>query len=93
MAKRRVPVRPAAVAVARRQGRRREDIAYGHRIRAYRMEALQPGGAWTLLCEGTAVGHKRIETFDAVDTQRLRLTVTQRVAEPVIRELAAYEVT
>ncbi len=69
-----------------------EDIARGERVRQYAVEALFAGGKWRKICEGTSVGHKRIEQFDAVETSRIRLRVTKSVAEPIIRKLAVYRV-
>ncbi len=70
-----------------------EDIARGERVRQYAVEALVAGGKWRKVCEGTSVGHKRIEQFDAVETSRVRLHVTKSVAAPIISKFAVYSVT
>ena len=69
-----------------------EDISLGERVRAYEVEGLVPGGAWVKLCEGTSVGHKRIQTFTRTEVAKLRFRATASVAEPQIRQFAAYNV-
>jgi len=67
-----------------------EDIAGGERIRSYLVEGLAPGGSWRELCTGISVGHKRIHAVEPIEVARLRLRVTQSVAPPRVRSLAAY---
>ncbi len=69
-----------------------EDIAHGERVREYVVEGLVGGGTWKPLCKGTAIGHKRIEQFDTVQTSKIRLRVTKARATPRIRSLAVYGV-
>ncbi len=68
-----------------------EDITQGERIRAYVTEGFS-GGAWITLSQGTAVGHKKIDRFDPVPVERVRLRVTKSAAPPIIRKLAVYHV-
>ena len=68
-----------------------EDITGGERIRAYRVEALV-NGKWTTVAKGTSVGHKRIESFPAVESKSFRLVVEQCTAEPLIRNFSIYHV-
>lgn len=70
-----------------------EDIAHGERIHAYRVEGQIPNGEWHPLCDGISVGHKRIQMFDRTAVSRIRLQVTDAVAEPMIRQLAVYDVS
>lgn len=67
-----------------------EEITRGERVRAYTVEGLTAGGAWTALCEGTSVGHKRIQTFARTEVAALRFRATAAVAEPHIRQFAAF---
>lgn len=67
-----------------------EDIAHGERIRSYVIEGRRDG-EWMTLCEGTAVGHKRIDQFPPASVDRIRLRVLSAAAPPVIRSLAAYQ--
>ncbi|MCY2931717.1 MAG: hypothetical protein NTV86_19935 [Planctomycetota bacterium] len=69
-----------------------EQIAEGERIRQFVVEGFA-GGAWKELTKGTCVGHKRIARFDDVQVSKVRLRVTQSLAEPLIRKLAVYCVT
>lgn len=66
-----------------------EDIAHGERILEYKLEAWQ-AGEWVLLANGTAVGHKKIDRFPAVNTGCIRLSVTKWRDSPMIRSFAAY---
>lgn len=67
-----------------------EDIAQGERIRRYRVEGLVGGDTWKPLAEGQSVGHKWIHRLPHVEVVRLRLTVTESAAPPVLRTFAAY---
>ncbi len=67
-----------------------EDIRQGQIVRAYEVDG-QIDGQWKKLIEGVSVGYKKIDVIDTVDVDALRLRITQAVAEPVIKSLAAYE--
>jgi alpha-L-fucosidase len=69
-----------------------EDIALGERIRAYEVEGLAPGGTWVKLCDGVSVGHKRIQQFARTEVAKLRFRATASVAEPQVRQFAAFHV-
>ena len=65
-----------------------EDLRFGERVRAYQVEAWVEG-AWVQVSAGIAVGHKRIDPFPALSTDRLRFTAREAAGEPVLREFAA----
>ncbi len=68
-----------------------EDIAQGERVRKYVIEgSIGSGGQWTTLCEGTAIGHKKIDRFPANEVSKVRLRATESAATPQIRKLAVY---
>jgi len=67
-----------------------EDIARGERVRKYVLEA-SVDGAWREIASGTAIGHKKIDRFEPVEVSQVRLRVTARTAEPVLRKLAVYD--
>jgi len=67
-----------------------EDIAQGQRVRKYVVEGLVSRNKWQTICEGVSIGHKRIQQFAPVEVAKVRLRVTESVAEPIIRRLAAY---
>jgi len=64
-----------------------EDIAKGERIRKYQIECWLDGG-WKKIAEGTSVGHKRIQLFASIETTKLRLTINEAAALPIIKEFA-----
>ena len=67
-----------------------EDIAQGQRIREYRIQA-QVDGKWTIVAQGSSIGHKKIDRFEPVRASRLRMLVTKAVCEPKIRSFAVYQ--
>lgn len=68
-----------------------EDIAHGERVREYVLEAYSQG-EWKELVRGSAIGHKKIDRFDTVQTDQLRVRILSSVEQPLIRNLAAYHV-
>ncbi|MEA3224922.1 MAG: alpha-L-fucosidase, partial [Planctomycetota bacterium] len=70
-----------------------EDIAQGERTREYVVEALVSGGEWRNICDGISIGHKRIQHFESLEAAKVRLRITKSIARPIIRGLAAYNVT
>ena len=69
-----------------------EDIRHGERVRRYAVDGLAPGNRWQQLCEGTSVGHKRIQSFDGVEVAKLRLRITESIAQPIVRSFVAYDI-
>lgn len=68
-----------------------EDIAHGERVREYVLEA-KCKGEWVELVKGSAIGHKKIDKFAAVETSELRVRFTAYAATPIVRKFAAYSV-
>lgn len=66
-----------------------EDITMGERIREYVIEGNE-NGPWVELVKGTAVGHKKIDTFSPRTVTALRFRALRSAAPPVLRRLAAY---
>lgn len=66
-----------------------EDIAQGERILEYTLEA-ECEGIWIALVKGTAIGHKKIDRFDKIVTNRIRLTITKFNGVPLIRSFAVF---
>jgi alpha-L-fucosidase len=66
-----------------------EDIHFGQRVMAYKLEG-RAGADWTTLYTGTSIGHKRIVPITSQEYSSLRLTVTDSLAQPRIRRLAAF---
>lgn len=66
-----------------------EQIAHGERIREYELLA-GAGDGWRLLVKGSAIGHKKIDRFAPVETDRLKLRVTRADDVPLIRKFHAF---
>lgn len=66
-----------------------EDIAYGERILAYRIEGYQ-GTEWVTLTHGQSVGHKRIATFAPKEISAIRFISEKSKTEPVIKQFSVY---
>jgi alpha-L-fucosidase len=68
-----------------------EDITQGERVREYVVEGLVKG-AWTTLCQGSAIGHKKIDRIKPVSVDKVRLRITESAGTPAIRKFALYRV-
>jgi alpha-L-fucosidase len=66
-----------------------EPIAHGQRIARARIDA-SIDGAWKPLAEITTVGYKRIIPVAETTTDRVRVTVEDSRAEPLIAEFGLY---
>ena len=68
-----------------------ENIKNGERIRKYEVQA-NVNGKWEKVCEGQVVGHKRIQQFEPVTTNRIRLLIPEALATPQIKNFSVYYV-
>jgi alpha-L-fucosidase len=66
-----------------------EMIAVGQRIESYTLDAWHDG-AWKEITRGTTVGHKKLDRFGAVTTQRVRLRITGARGLPTLRAFGLY---
>ncbi|WP_054027499.1 alpha-L-fucosidase [Bacillus sp. FJAT-28004] len=66
-----------------------EDIAYGERVHDYRIEA-HSGNDWIEIIRGSAIGHKKIDHFNPISTDRIRLSVLGAIERPMIRRFAVF---
>jgi alpha-L-fucosidase len=74
-----------------------EDIALGQRVKKFSLEAYV-NGEWQPLKDElvehgdglTTIGHRRIICFPAVIASKLRFTITDSKAQPVIKKLGVY---
>jgi alpha-L-fucosidase len=64
-----------------------ENIKNGERVRKYEVQA-RINGQWTKVCEGQVIGQKRIQQFEFITTNRIRLLVTDAVALPQIKNFS-----
>ena len=74
-----------------------EDIAKGQRVRKFSLEALVDGKWQTLKDELvgdgdglTTIDHRRIICFPTVEATKLRFTITDAKAAPIIKKLGVY---
>ena len=66
-----------------------EDIEQGERVRNFKLEYFCDE-KWTELNTGSCIGHKRILKFAPVTADKLKLTITESIAEPIIKKLTLY---
>jgi len=66
-----------------------EAIALGQRVEAWHLEMWR-NGRWEPVAQGTTIGHKRLERFEPVTAQRVRLVIEQAKACPVIASFGLY---
>jgi alpha-L-fucosidase len=66
-----------------------EDIAFGERVRDYKLEA-KIDGIWIELLHGSAIGHKKIDRFNEISVREIRLKVISAEDMPVIRNFSVY---
>ena len=74
-----------------------EEIALGQRVKAFSIEALVDG-QWQQLKDAlaengnglTTIGHRRIICFPTINATKLRFTITEAKAEPIIKKLGVY---
>ena len=76
------PVTIKAISVA-------EDIAYGERVRRYKIEG-KVNGKWQQLSEGSCIGHKHLVEIRPTKVSALRLNIQETQGEPIIRDFSVY---
>ena len=68
-----------------------EVISEGERVRAYKVEA-RVEGAWQVVTEGSAIGLKKIDFFEPITCDAMRIVVTEAVEKPLWKRVAVYYV-
>ena len=74
-----------------------EDIALGQRVKKFMLE-VEVNGKWQPLKDAlaengdglTTIGHRRIICFPTLTATKLRFTITDSKAEPIIKKLGVY---
>jgi alpha-L-fucosidase len=66
-----------------------EPVALGQRIAAFEVEA-ESNGRWSRIAAGTTVGYKRILAVPATSAARVRITVHEARATPLVSEVGLY---
>ncbi|MDR0799601.1 MAG: alpha-L-fucosidase [Dysgonamonadaceae bacterium] len=67
-----------------------EYIPLGQRVKSFSVEYWKDG-QWQLIDNQTTIGYKRILCFPAVSAQKLRITIKEALACPVISSLGIYK--
>jgi alpha-L-fucosidase len=62
----------------------------GQRVEEYSIEAWQ-NGAWTTVTHAQALGHKKIDIFAPVTTQRVRLNLLSTNGSAAVREFQVFD--
>jgi alpha-L-fucosidase len=68
-----------------------EDIIFGERVREYIIDG-HVNGSWKEIAKGISVGYKRIEKFDTVEVNAVRVRFTRFSYLPVIKDFSVYYV-
>ena len=58
-----------------------EQIEHGQTVARYRVEAMV-NGAWTVASRGTTIGHKKIDRFTAMTSDKWRVVIEESTAKP-----------
>jgi alpha-L-fucosidase len=66
-----------------------EYIKLGQRVKKFSVEAWKDG-KWTNVANGTTIGYKRIFKIDPVQTSKIRVSIEDSKASPVISNLEVY---
>lgn len=66
-----------------------EPIRLGQRVKNFTVEVLADGD-WRLAAKGTTIGYKRILRFPTVETSKLRFTILDSRACPLISNIGVY---
>ena len=69
-----------------------EYIELGVRIGGFTAEVWQ-NGDWKLVADKKSIGYKKAVHFSPVTTDKVRITITESMAEPIIREFGLYNFT
>ncbi|HEX2973162.1 MAG TPA: polysaccharide lyase family protein, partial [Tepidisphaeraceae bacterium] len=64
-------------------------IALGQRVESYAVQYWD-GRAWQTASKGTTIGHKKLDRFEPVTAQRVRLVVEKALACPTISAFGLY---
>jgi alpha-L-fucosidase len=68
-----------------------EYIPLGQRTAEFALEAWdEPAAQWAMLAEGTTIGYKRLLRFPRATAQKLRLTIRESLACPVLNTIGLY---
>ncbi len=67
-----------------------EKVEYGVRVKEFKVEALVDDN-WVELTHKNSIGYLRAERFDRIKTNKVRVTILDAAAAPVIRNFGLYK--
>ncbi len=67
----------------------KEPIRYGQRVAAYHVEA-KVGGGWRRVSAGSTIGYKKLDRTDVVETDRVRVVISESRSNPALQEVGLY---
>jgi alpha-L-fucosidase len=67
-----------------------EWLVDGQKVQKYAIQAMD-GVQWRTIYSGTTIGHKKIDAFPHVRTQRVRLNILSASSTPRIREFQLFD--
>jgi alpha-L-fucosidase len=68
----------------------REPIALGQRIVSFVLEVPE-GETWRPIAAGTTIGNKRIVTFPAIETRKIRVRILESKARPLLSSFELFD--
>ncbi|MBQ7922343.1 MAG: alpha-L-fucosidase [Clostridia bacterium] len=68
----------------------KEHIPMSQRVEKFVIEAKTADGEYTEICAGTTIGYKKIARFDAVETDTVRLRITDSRVCPILSFIGIY---
>jgi len=68
----------------------KEDIAKGQRISGFKVE-VELNGRWVPYGEGSTVGYRRLIQGQPVEAQKIRVTITNSQATPILTNFSVYK--
>ena len=68
----------------------KEHIPMSQRVESYIIEARLSDGSWVEVAKGTTIGYKKIEKFDAVATDTVRIRITDSRVCPILSFVGVY---
>lgn len=66
-----------------------EAIAHGQTVERYRVEA-RVGGSWQAIARGTTIGHRKLDRFEPLVADQIRLIVERSLDVPRIARLSVF---
>ncbi len=68
-----------------------EEIAVGERIRTYDIEVYSEG-SWKMITTGSCIGHKKIDVFNEIETNKIRIIAREFQDIPLWKTVKIYYV-